>query len=75
VANCFIGMFALLSPSLSCTVEIAPLRSFVLCVYCGMPFAELNVMNSRGSWMKFIPTLKSWPRPHPDFRHEKSSRN
>ena len=27
------------------------------------PLPVLNVMNSRGSWMKFTPALKSWPRP------------
>src|SRR3954454_15360357 len=76
VANCFIGMFADASPSLTVTSEIGPLTSLVMWVLNTAPLPVLKVMNRRGSLMKFTPVLKSWPRPPPPLLcHEKSSRN
>src|SRR5690349_5402804 len=69
-------MFAAELPSLIVTCEIGPLRSLVMCVLNTAPLPVLNVMNRRGSLMKFTPVLKSCPSPpNRDTCHEKSSRN
>ena len=69
-------MLAAESPPLSVTFEIGPLTSLVRWLYWMTPLPVLNVMNRRGSLMKFTPALKSWPRPpFPAMCQEKSSRN
>src|SRR4051812_29395672 len=69
-------MLACESPSFSVTLDSGPFTSLVRWLYWMTPLPVLNVMNRRGSLMKFTPVLKSWPRPpRPAICHEKSSRN
>ena len=69
-------MFADESPSLTVTVWMGPFTSSVRCVLKIAPLPVLNVMNRRGSLMKFAPAFKSWPRPpRPETCQEKSSLN
>src|SRR6185503_4992606 len=75
-AYCFSAMFADASPSFNCTTDNGPLTLLSRWVCWSTPLPELNVMNRRGSLMKFTPAFMSWPRPpQPALCHEKSSRN